>query len=96
MPFGIFILDLKTAKWHYLLTTNGEGEHARHTSLKVARMPREKKASLGGMKAVAIRWAEQEAARKARKRPVRLVRRRSSRAGRMAERPIAAVKTVEG
>lgn len=50
---------------------------------------------MGGMKAVAIRWAEQEAARKARKRPVRLVRRRS-RAGRMAERPIAAVKTVEG
>ena len=26
MPFGIFILDLKTAKWHYLFTTNGEGE----------------------------------------------------------------------
>lgn len=39
---------------------------------------------MGGMKAVAIRWAEQEAVRKARKRPVRLVRRRSSRAGRMA------------
>ena len=95
MPFGSFILDLKTAKWHYLFTTPGEGEHARHTSRKVARMPREKEASLGGMKAVAIRWAEQEAARKARKRPVRLVRRRS-RAGRMAERPIAAVKTVEG
>ena len=53
MPFGIFILDLKTAKWHYLFTTNGEGEHARHTSRKVARMPREKEAGLGGMKAVA-------------------------------------------
>lgn len=26
MPFGIFILDLKTAKWHYLFTTNGKGE----------------------------------------------------------------------
>ena len=41
-------------------------------------MPREKEAGLGGMKAVAIRWAEQEAARKARKRPVRLVRFRNS------------------
>ena len=96
MPFGIFILDLETAKWHYLFTTNGEGEHTRHISRKVATTPREKEAGLGGMKAVAIRWAEQEVARKARKRPVRLVRRRSSRAGRMAERPIAAVKTVEG
>ena len=89
-------LDMMFEVSHTVLTTNGEGEHARHTSRKVARMPREKEASLGGMKAVAIRWAEQEAARKARKRPVRLVRRRSSRAGRMAERPIAAVKTVEG
>ena len=35
--------------------------------------PRAEEAGLGGMKAVAIRWAEQEAARKARKRPVRLV-----------------------
>nr|DAO57756.1 MAG TPA: hypothetical protein [Caudoviricetes sp.] len=30
---------------YYLFTTNGEGEHARHTSRKVARMPREKEAS---------------------------------------------------
>ena len=43
------------------------------TRRKVAGKPREKEAGLGGMKAVAIRWAEQEAARKARKRPVRLV-----------------------
>nr|DAY42401.1 MAG TPA: hypothetical protein [Caudoviricetes sp.] len=35
--------------------------------------PWAEEAGLGGMKAVAIRWAEQEAARKARKRPVRLV-----------------------
>lgn len=34
--------------------------------------PRSEEAGLGGMKAVAIRWAEQEAARKARKRPVRI------------------------
>ena len=34
MPFGIFILDLKTAKWHYLFTTNEEGEHARHLAGK--------------------------------------------------------------
>lgn len=39
MPFGSFILDLKTAKWHYLFTTPGEGEHARHTSRKVATSP---------------------------------------------------------
>lgn len=43
------------------------------TRRKVAGMPRAEEAGLGGMKAVAIRWAEQEAARKARKRPVRLV-----------------------
>ena len=39
MPFGSFILDLKTAKWHSLFTTPGEGEHARHTSRKVATSP---------------------------------------------------------
>lgn len=94
--FSKFCVDRISRKRDTVFTTNGEGEHARHTSRKVARMPREKEAGLGGMKAVTIRWAEQEAARKARKRPVRLVRRRSSRAGRMAERPIAAVKTVEG
>lgn len=71
-------LDILFEVSHTVFTTNGEGEHARHTSRKVARMPREKEASLGGMKAVAIRWAEQEAARKARKRPVRLVRFRNS------------------
>lgn len=43
MPFGIFILDLKTAKWHYLFTTPGEGEHARHTSRKVATSPGRRK-----------------------------------------------------
>ena len=32
MPFGSFILDLKTAKWHYLFTTNGEGEHGAATA----------------------------------------------------------------
>ena len=37
---------------------------------------------MGGMKAVAIRWAEQEAARKARKRPVRLVMWRQAAQGR--------------
>ena len=94
--FSKFSIDILSRKRDTIFTTNGEGEHARHTSRKVARKPREKEAGLGGMKAVTIRWAEQEAARKARKRPVILVRRRSSRAGMMAERPIAAVKTVEG
>lgn len=35
MPFGIFILDLKTAKWHYLFTTNEEGEWRGNCPLKL-------------------------------------------------------------
>lgn len=75
--FSKFCVDRISRKRDTVFTTNGEGEHTRHISRKVATTPREKEAGLGGMKAVAIRWAEQEAARKARKRPVRLVRFRS-------------------
>lgn len=98
MPFGVggycftsylcfckFLLTRCSTFVYSIFTTHGKGEHARHTSRKVAGMPREKEAGLGGMKAVAIRWAEQEAARKARKRPVRLVMWRQAARGRRAE-----------
>lgn len=71
--YGNICIDYFDSVWKHIFTTRGEGEHARHTSRKVATTTREEEAGLGGMKAVAIRWAEQEAARKARKRPVRLV-----------------------
>lgn len=45
LPIGNFILDLFFTSWYCSFTTNGEGEHTRHTSRKVARTPREKEAS---------------------------------------------------
>lgn len=48
-------LDILCEVSDTVFTTNGEGEHTRYTSRKVARKPCEKEAGLGGMKAVAIR-----------------------------------------
>lgn len=76
---NIFV-DMYIYFCNHILTTNGEGEHARQ-SRKVAAKPQTEKAGLGGMKAVAIRWAEQEAAPKARKRPGKSVRIQTSRGG---------------
>lgn len=42
--FSKFSIDIISRKRDTVFTTNEEGEHARHTSRKVARKPREKEA----------------------------------------------------
>lgn len=73
IPFVNFLLYFVFPFGIMTSQRTGKAKHRTDTSREVAAMPRTEEAGLGGMKAVAIRWAEQEAARKARKRPVRLV-----------------------